>query len=387
MSFWGHSGKEESILKVMASQKDYYDILGIRRNATEDEIAKAYRKLARTYQGNLPPGNKTAEWRLREIAEAYEILSNKEKRAKYDQWGPDIFFPEAFLNNLLEEEWGEDGSHWEGFEDVFEGYFRAKDLVTSRPPQKGKDLVFALEIEFEEAIRGSIVDLQVEREKECNFCSGKGVDPQGTQKICQACGGACQIQIGLLPDTFTQSCPHCGGQGRIPTQRCTCCSGKGWMEERIKVLFEVPPGVDDGCRIYKIGMGHASHWGGPKGDLVAEINVRPHSYFTRRGKDLHIEVPLTPWEAALGVEIEIPTLHGAEKLNIPAGTANGEEARLSEKGVPLLNEGKKGDEVITFRLDLPPDLDEKTKAILAELKRTSPLDLRSGLGWRLKHSE
>ncbi len=326
--------REESILKEMASRKDYYDILGIRRDATAEEIEKAYRRLARTYHGDPPPGNSVAEWRWREISEAYEILSNKEKRARYDRWGADTFSSEFFWRNLTEGSgWEEEeSSHWDGFEDVFEDYFRAKGPVTCRPLPKGKDLAVALDIGFEEAIRGSRIEIHAVRERECSLCKGKGVDPRGFYKICQACGGAGQMQIGLSPDTFSQVCPHCSGQGRVHTDRCSHCGGSGRGEEAVSFSLEIPPGTDDGCRIYKIGMGHASHQGGPRGDLVAEIRLKPHPYFKRKGKDLLVEVPLAPWEAALGAEIEIPTLNGAERLRIPPGTATGKQARIMGKG-------------------------------------------------------
>lgn len=371
----------------MASRKDYYDILGVRRDATEEEIEKAYRRLARTYHGDLPPGKMAARWRWREISEAYEILSNKEKRARYDRWGADTFSSEFFWGDLSQgSEWEEEeSSHWDGFEDVFEDYFRAKDPVNCRPLPKGKDLAVTLDIGFEEAIRGSSVKIHAVRELSCGLCQGKGVDPGGNFRICRACGGAGQMQIGLSPDTFTQVCPHCSGLGRVHTDQCSYCRGSGRAEEEICIGLEIPPGTDDGCRIYKIGMGHASHREGGRGDLVAEIRVKPHPYFRRKGKDLHVEVSLTPWEAALGAVIEIPTLNGTERLTIPPGTATGEQARLPGKGIPILNEeGKRGDEVITFRIDLPPCLDEKTKEILAELGKINPLTPRAGLRWRLK---
>lgn len=373
----------------MASRKDYYDILGIRRNATEEEIEKAYRKLSRTYQIDRIRCLKGAQWRLREISEAYEILSNKEKRAFYDQWGPNATFHESLVENFGPEEWEEpEEGQWEGFEEVFEEHFRiSPGSLTVHPLPRGRDIVVGAEIGFEEALQGTLLEIEIVQEKICRRCKGKGKDPEGSQKICRVCGGAGQIQIGLPPASFSQGCPDCAGEGRVRTQPCRDCAGKGLEEARERVRIEVPAGVQDGCRIYKMGLGHSPRLGGLPGDLIAEIHVRPHSFFKKIGEDLHIAVCLTPWEAALGTQIEIPTLRGLERIVIPAGTIHGQTLRLKGRGAPILNESKRGDQVISFRIDLPRDLDERSRAILAELKRLRPQDPRTGEDWRWRISQ
>lgn len=373
----------------MASRKDYYDILGIRRNATEEEIEKAYRKLSRTYQVDRTRSHRGAHWRLREISEAYEILSNKEKRALYDQRGTEATFHQSFVENSGQEGWEEaEEGQWEGFEDVFEDHFRVpQGSLTVHPLPRGRDIVVRAEIEFEEAIQGTFLEIEFGQEKICTRCRGKGKDPEGIQQICQVCGGAGQIQIGLSPASFSQNCPHCGGEGRVQTQPCRHCSGKGLQGAKERVRIEVPAGVQDGCRIYKMGLGHGHRLGGVPGDLIVEIHVRPHPFFKKIGEDLHISVCLTPWEAALGTQIEIPTLKGFERVAIPAGTTHGQTLRLKGRGAPNLNESKRGDQVISFRIDLPRDLDERSRAILAELKKIRPRDLRTGEEWRWRISQ
>lgn len=369
----------------MASRKDYYDILGIRRDATEEEIEKAYRKLARTYHLDVNPGNKTTEGSFREISEAYEILSNKEKRERYDRLGLDFPPADSFWEDESDdpEEEG-DGFALEGFEDVLGRYFGAGEELASRCPQKGKDLQCAVEIELEEAIRGMAVEVNVQREVPCHCCLGKGADPESSQKVCRKCGGAGQLQVGLPPSAFSQICPWCEGFGRVHTQICRSCSGKGRLTQKEVVSVEIPPGVDDRCRIYLKGRGEAGKNGGPKGDLVVNTKVRKHPYFERRGNDLHIEVPLTLWEAALGAEVEVPTIDGPAILPIPPGVQSGERLFLRGKGVPSLEGSGRGDQVISLKITAPKDLDRRSKEILRELGRLNPQNPRVRDDRRLK---
>ena len=364
----------------MASRKDYYDILGVRRGATDEEIEKAYLKLTRTYHFDRPPGNKTAEFRFREISEAYEILSNKEKRERYDRAGSELPFPDIGWEYDPEEGEEEDFT-LEGFEDVFERGIGRREQAPFRKPQKGKGLFFSLEIKFEEAIRGTVKEVRAEREISCSDCSGKGVDPASPQKVCDECGGAGQVQIGLPPTAFSHICPRCGGGWRVHLELCGSCSGKGKRTRREVVSIEIPSGVGDGCRIYLTGMGQTGNGGGPAGDLVVNINVQEHPYFLRRGDDLHLTVPLAVWEAALGAEIEIPTLEGPVTITVPQGTQSGDRLRLMGKGVPHFHGGGRGDQVVSLEIVLPQRLNEKSKKILGELKQLNPGDPRKRCGW------
>lgn len=370
----------------MASRKDYYEILGIRKDATEEEIEKAYQKLARTYQIDLPSGHRTGKSGFREISEAYAILSNKVKRERYDRSGMELPSADLFSEYGFFEEGDEEGEDFalEGFEDVFERYFGAGGKAVSSKPHKGKDLHCIVRLKFEQAIQGTAAKVKVLRENVCSGCLGNGMDLESPRKICEECGGGRLIQIGLPPAAFSQVCPRCRGQGRIPFQVCRICSGTGYRLQEEVVPIEVPAGVSDGCRIYLMGMGHQGKRGGPRGALVAKVEVQNHPYFQRKGGDLLIEVPLTFWEAALGAEIKIPTLEGSTVLEVPPGVQNGEQVRLPGQGAPCFQGGGRGDQVVSFKVIIPQDLRERSKKILGELQRLNPQDPRQGCGWRFR---
>ncbi len=352
----------------MASRKDYYDILGIRRDASEEEIEKAYQKLTRTY--HLPSRNSSLESRWKEISEAYEILSNKEKRERYDREYLSYNFPWDFSWDYDPGE-EEEAPGFLGFEDTVKQYLRHGEQIRFLS-QRGKDLHCELEIEFEKAVRGGRAEVQVRREIHCSRCSGKGKNLTGPHQVCMECGGAGQIQIGLSPFTFTDVCPRCHGWGRVPVEPCADCAGKGWVPQVKQVALQIPPGVKDGCRIFLKGKGEAGKNGGPRGDLIVRFKVQKHPLFQRRGDDLHIEILLPFWDAALGAEVEMPTLDGRMRLRVSPGTQNGGQLRLPGKGVPHLEGEGKGDQVISFRVVVPLDLDPKSKAILEELKHLNP---------------
>jgi molecular chaperone DnaJ len=367
----------------MASRKDYYDILGVRRGATKEEIEKAYQKLARTYQSAPHPGNRTAEFRFKEILEAYEILSNQARRERYDRMGIELP-PLDFFEEDAYEEVDEEESGFEGFEDVFEARFEAGQKTIAQPVQKGKDLHCTLEIDFESAVHGTRKEVHVLEEVPCLPCGGKGVSPNGPQKTCEPCGGAGQVQVGIPPLAFSQECSRCRGSGKVLIQRCEGCSGKGWVSQEKLVSLPIPAGVNDRCQIYLPKMGQPGKNGGPRGDLVAEIRLKGHPYFQRRGDDLYIEVPLTLWEAGLGVEVEVPTLEGSKKVKVPPGAQPGDQIRLAGQGVPHLQGGGRGDQVVVLKIVVPPKMNAKSRKILEELKRQNPVDPREECGWRLK---
>ena len=366
----------------MASRKDYYDILGIRRGATEEEIETAFRKLTRTYQFVPHPGNKTAESCFKEIAEAYEILSNREKRARYDRSGIEHSSPGFSWDYVLEEE---EEFDFEGFEDVFEKYFGRGEIGASRQPQKGRDLHLSLDITFAEAVWGTVRKIQFFREIVCPHCPGNGTDPSGQRKVCDRCGGAGQIQIGLPPASFMQTCPRCYGWGKISHKICQPCSGKGRITQKNEISLQVPPGVMDRCRIFLKEMGHAGKNGGASGDLIMSILIQKHPYFQRKGDDLHLLVPLNFWEAGLGAEVEVPTLDGPEILAIPPGAQEGDQLRLPGKGIPFFHGGGRGDQVICVKIIVPSKLDDRSREILGELKRLNHQNPRVGLGWPFKN--
>jgi molecular chaperone DnaJ len=351
----------------MASRKDYYDILGIRRGATEEEIEKAYQKLARTYQTAPHPGNKTTDFRFKEILEAYETLSDKTRRERYDRLGLDVPFQEGFWEEGLDE--GDEENSLEGFEDFWEQGFKGGNPGVFQGIERGRDIHLTLEIDLASAVRGVVKKVQIFKENPCSVCQGEGFFAGGPQKSCGLCGGAGQIQVGLPPSAFGIGCDRCRGTGKVSLQRCQACSGKGRIQQRMWVPIRVPPGVDDHCRLYFCRMGNEARRGGPRGDLVAEIRVKKHPIFGRRGEDLHLELPLAVWEAALGAEVEVPTLGGKIKVKVPAGTQCGEGIRVPEGGVPLLGGSGRGDLVISPRIWVPRKVDKKSRELLEELRR------------------
>jgi molecular chaperone DnaJ len=361
----------------MASLKDYYDILGIRRGATEEEVEKAYRKLARAYQVDSYSGNRAAEIRFGEIAEAYAVLSNKNKRAKYDQAGLNSSASEADREFEWEEE---EICNFEGFEEFFEESF-GKESVSKSLPQKGKEIHHLLRIGFEEAVRGTAARIQVEEEVSCPECLGQGYDPQGPLEPCRECGGAGHLQVGLYPEAFTQRCRRCQGWGRLRRKPCSSCEGtkRGFREKTLSL--SVPPGVSDGCRIYVKGAGGRGLNGGANGDLVVTLEIQKHPFFQKRGEDLYVEVPLTVWEAALGTRMKVPTLKGSAWITVPPGVQNGQKMRLEGKGGPSLHGKTKGSQVLTFKIVVPRDLDPRSLDLLRELNNRAAYNPREECGW------
>ncbi len=351
------------IILLMASRKDYYDILGIRRDASEEEIEKAYRKLTRTYHRDLHQSS------FREISEAYETLSNKEKRERYDRSRCEIFSPALWEYEFGGPEEGDEDLSFEGFEDVVAGDLDEVRKVVPPHLLRGKDIFSPVKIGFEEATRGTLKEVKIGREVPCRRCFGKGFDPRGEQEICRKCAGAGQVQIGLPPATFLQIWSRCRGRGKVEVEPCSDCSGKGIILQNEKVLLEIPPGVDRGCRIFLRGKGQSGRQRGPSGDLVVQVEIEDHPLFHRKGSDLHVEVPLNMWEAALGGEVEVPTLEGPVVVTVPPGTQWGQEVRLSGKGIPFLYGRGRGDQVISFRVMVPQILPGRSKEILEELRR------------------
>jgi len=368
----------------MASRKDYYDILGVRRGATEEEIEKAYQRLARAYQSAPLPGSKISEFRFREILEAYEVLSDRSKRERYDRMGMDFPLQEFFWDPGQEETEEEQEGSWEGFEDVIAQNSRVGDQTPSPFVGRAKDLYCTLDLDFESALSGTVKEVEVREEVPCESCSGKGLDPEGPKRLCLQCGGAGQVQVGLPPSTFSSLCRQCQGVGKVLVRPCRTCSGRGWVHQKRSIWLRIPPGADDGCRIYLMGMGPRGKNGRANGDLIAEVRVEKHPYFQRKGEDLYIEVPITVWEAILGTEVEVPTLKGSRKVKVAPGLQPGDQYRLPGQGFPSFDGASRGDQVIVFRVVIPGQVDEGLKKILRELKGRNSENPRQRWGWFLK---
>ncbi|NLJ33531.1 MAG: molecular chaperone DnaJ [Firmicutes bacterium] len=355
------------------SKRDYYEVLGLSRDASQDDIKKAYRRLARKYHPDVNPEDPTAEDKFKEVKAAYDVLSDPQKRAGYDQFGHSAFENGGYQSGP--QGFGDFG----GFGDIFDMFFGRGFGSTSagrgrNQPRRGADLQYDLELSLEEAVSGIERDIEIQRTEPCQRCQGSGAEPGTHPTTCNVCGGTGQIRqvqrtvLGQMVNVT--SCNTCGGTGQIITSPCTSCKGRGKVRRNRKVHISVPPGVDTGSRIRISGQGEAGDNGGPTGDLYIYISIRPHRYFTRQGADILYEVPLTFTQAALGAEIEVPTLHGKARLTIPQGTQPGARFRLRGKGVPRLRRGGRGDQHVRVTIQVPTKLTAKQRRILQEFAET-----------------
>lgn len=350
----------------MAVKRDYYEILGISKTASTDEIKKSYRKLAMKYHPDRNAGNKEAEQMFKELSEAYEVLSDPRKKQQYDQYGHEglksTFGPGGF-------DFFRDFTHTSDIEDLFGGLFGGGggifDELFGRSsgrrggqnrPARGSDLRYDLEIDFEQAVFGSQHEITVPVSEECSSCHGSGAEA-GTQKeACKHCGGKGVVVSASGFFRIQQDCPVCGGTGRITTHPCKTCGGSGYLKTRKHLTLKIPPGVDTGSRLRLSGKGECGMRGGPPGDLYVVIHVRPHAVFQRQGEDLFCEMPVPATTAILGGEIETPTLEGHAKIKITPGTESGHVFRLRGKGIQEVGGRHKGDLHIRVIVETPKHL-------------------------------
>lgn len=356
-----------------AAKRDYYDILGVPKSASPEEIKKAYRKLAIKYHPDKNPGNKEAEEKFKELGEAYEILSDPDKRAAYDRFGHGAFqqggagrpgnagggFHDPF--DVFREVFGGAGSV---FGDIFGEAFERD--ANGRHSARGADLRYDLEITLEEAVHGVEKEITVRKLETCDACEGSGAAPGSRTVTCPTCHGSGRVQVTRGFFSMVQTCPRCQGQGVIIERPCSVCSGQGRVEKNTKVKVRVPPGVDTGSRLRSAGMGEAGLRGAPHGDLYIVIHVREHPVFTRQDNDLYCDIPISFARAALGGEITVPTLEGQAVVKIPAGTPGGKIFRLRGKGVPDIRGGSRGDLNIRLHIEVPKKLTPEQRRKLEE---------------------
>ncbi|BBB92777.1 MAG TPA: molecular chaperone DnaJ [Methylomusa anaerophila] len=353
------------------SKRDYYEVLGVSKSASEDEVKKAFRKLARKYHPDVNRDNpKEAEEKFKEVNEAYEVLSNPERRAQYDQFGHAAF-------DGAQGAGGFGGFGAGGFSDIFDMFFGQSGFgFGSRQagPERGADLRYDMEINFEEAAFGLETEIQVPRTEDCSHCQGSGAAPGTHPETCPDCRGAGQVQVtqntpfGRMVNVRT--CERCHGEGKIVKTPCKECNGRGKIRIKRKIKIRIPAGVDSGSRLRVAHEGEAGQRGGPPGDLYVYLFVKPHTLFTREGNDVILEMPINFVQAALGDEIEVPTLDGKVKLKIPEGTQTATTFRIREKGIPHLRGHGRGDQHVRVKVVTPRKLTERQKEILREFAKT-----------------
>ena len=383
------------------SYQDYYQTLGVDRGASADEIKKAYRRLARKFHPDVNPGDKAAEERFKVMSEAHDVLSDPKKRTVYDRFG-------QYSDNLADAaargagpgsgraapgfdfsgfDWSTTTSSGAGsgtsFRDIFADLFgggAAKEPEPPRPqPRRGADIEMPMALSFEEAIKGLTTNITVNRSEQCSRCNGAG-DIGGPVMVCQTCKGSGQVQRAGGRLRFSQECPDCGGSGRRRSP-CSLCKGKGTLPKTETVKVRIPAGVETGSRVRIPAKGEGGRLGAPAGDLHIITNVGSHRYFTRKGDNIYVTVPITVPEAALGAKIEVPTVEGKAQLRIPPGTQSGQKFRLRQRGAPSLrNPGARGDQFVEVQVTLPKVISEETKELLRQYSKMNSGNPRVEMG-------
>jgi molecular chaperone DnaJ len=383
------------------AKEDFYQLLGVKRDASADEIKKAYRRLARKYHPDVNPNDKSAEERFKLITEAHDVLSDPKKRSVYDRFG-------QYSDNLADAaargtyntggrsstagfdfegfDWGStagsSGAGGSSFRDIFSELFGGgkKPNEPPRPmPKRGDDIEMPLALSFEEAVNGLTTNITVNRSEQCSRCNGAG-DMGGSLVTCPTCKGTGQVSRMGGKLRFAQECTDCGGTGKR-RQPCSLCHGKGVTSKMESVKVRIPAGVDTGSRVRVSGKGHGGRLGAPAGDLFIITNVGKHPFFTRKGDNVHVTVPVTVPEAALGAKIEVPTVAGKAQLRIPPGTQSGQKFRLRERGIPSLrNPQARGDQFVEVQVTLPNVISEETKDLLRRFAQINPENPRVAMG-------
>ena len=357
---------KENIRKNSTAKRDYYEVLGVARGCSEDEIKKSFRKLAMSYHPDRNPGDRECEEKFKECAEAYEVLMDNQKRDIYDRYGHDGLSSSGFRG-------------FSGFEDIFSSFGDIFEDVfgfsgrrrQSRAEMPGADLRYDMKITFLEAAFGLARDIKLNKLENCGECSGSGAQPGTAPEICPRCKGTGQVTQTSGFFSISTTCPQCRGEGRIIRNPCRNCKGSGRVRVEKSVQVKVPPGVEDGTRLRLRGEGEEGKSGGPRGDLYIFIHVEPHDFFQRDGVDVYCQIPISITQASLGDTIEVKTLEDSETLKIPRGTQNGKTFRIKGKGIPHLRGFGRGDQIVQVLVKIPTNLNKKQEELLREFARLS----------------
>ncbi len=355
----------------MAEKRDYYEVLGVARDADDDTIKKAYRRLAKKYHPDVNQGNAQAEAMFKEVNEAYEVLSDSDKRARYDQFGHAGLDPNAQASGFGG---GFDFSNMGmgGLGDIFESFFGGGASSRRNGPMRGGDVQKGINISFEEAAFGCKKKINITKQENCHTCSGTGAKAGTKPQTCSRCGGRGQVQtqtrtpLGYMTNVST--CPECHGTGKIIKDPCRDCHGTGKVRVPKTIEIDIPHGINDGQTMQLSGQGEPGERGGPSGDLLITIRIKPHELFRREEFDVYIDLPVTFVQAALGATVKVPTLDGIVEYDIPEGTQAGSVFRLRGKGVPYIRGKGRGDEYVTIEVEIPKNLTNKQKGLLREFE-------------------
>lgn len=373
----------------MAEKRDYYEVLGVKKNATKDEIKSAYRKLAKTYH----PDNKETgdETKFKEVQEAYDILYDDNKRSTYDQFGH-AAFEQAGGNpgaNPFQGGFGGFGGFGgDGVDlgDIFSSFFGGgrRSSANTSGPRRGDDILQRVKIDFMDAINGRDIEITLDHDETCKTCGGTGAKSPSDIQTCSNCRGRGTVRIQrqtiLGAMTSEETCSTCGGSGKTIANKCPDCNGKGYNRTRIKMPVHIPAGINSGQQIRKQGYGERGRNGGPNGDLYVEILVKEHSYFQRDGNNIHIEIPVDMVDACLGVKVDVPTVYGDKELSIPEGTQPGQILRMKGCGIKDLRTGKPGDQFVHLNIKVPTSLNKEQKELLKKFKEAD----KGNEGWFAK---
>ncbi len=366
----------------MAEKRDYYEVLGVQKGASDDEIKKAYRKMAKQYHPDLNPDDKTAEAKFKEVGEAYEILSDKQKRARYDQFGhagvdPSYGGGQGGYQRYQQYDHGDFGDFGDIFGDIFSGFGFGGATRTRNPngPVKGNDTQVRIQLTFMEAVKGCKKEIPIQRLERCADCSGSGAKPGTSPETCPDCQGTGQVRVqqrspfGVIQTS--KVCSRCSGKGKIINDPCKTCNGMGRVRRSKKISVDIPAGIDNGQTFIVRGMGDDGTNGGPSGDLNVTVTVKEDPIFQRDGFDVWVDIPITYTQAVLGDEITVPTVDGKVSYNVPEGTQPGTTFRLRNKGIPYVNGRGRGDQYVRVTIEVPTNLSGKQKDMLKEFESST----------------